>query len=289
MYNFIESTRENYHFFEYDVPFFSIEQITHSIEDYFLNNGATKVKLPDKRIIDDGESLVYKIIVGNQEFWLVVYYYNPAQKLVVLIPESLEKRYKYINEYAILPYIRKYKGAHSKSSNSTSIKNDQYRIAIDYLEISKDTKNSSIIDKKVHSVETITHLSNSFDKVIGSSEEITIPKGVVVKVKRSRTIEHEVSIEWDNKTLIDFSVGIKEIISTKISTDIGNSHMENFRRSQTNEYEVELDGNVSNNYKLIWYDVWLIGSAEVKNEKNSTSILPFKLRSQTVLEVVPIL
>lgn len=108
-----------------------------------------------------------------------------------------------------------------------------------------------------------------------------------VKVKRSRTIARTIHIQWETLGGIDISVGIKNIVDTSVKGEIKRIKGEAYQEDETIEYEVELNGEKSNRYKLVWIDTWRKGSVELREEsaENRTYFLPFEIREKTELHV----
>ncbi|MBE9246501.1 hypothetical protein IQ223_18950 [Microcystis aeruginosa LEGE 00239] len=122
-----------------------------------------------------------------------------------------------------------------------------------------------------------------------ASEEVYVPDGVKVTVKRSRTIARTVNIQWEALGGMDVSVGIKDTVDTSVRGEIKRIKGENFQESETIEYKVELNGEKSNRYKLIWIDTWRKGSVELREESTEAEskiyFLPFEIREKTELHV----
>ena len=120
-----------------------------------------------------------------------------------------------------------------------------------------------------------------------ASELVNVPKGVVIKVKRHRSIEHTVAIEWSSAISGKGEIGIKQLVSASIQGEIqrikgyGSSELESM------EYEIILDGDKHPQYKLTWVDVWLKGFAEFQDGNNFYQ-QPFQFRDRAELKVVPI-
>jgi hypothetical protein len=120
-----------------------------------------------------------------------------------------------------------------------------------------------------------------------ASEEVSVPPGVTIKVKRSRTIEHTVDIDWHISGGINIDSGFKPIISASIRGEIGQSQGRAYRETETLEYEVALSGEITTRYRLTWTDVWRKGVAEFRMD-STTQALPFRFREWTKLEVYPL-
>lgn len=120
-----------------------------------------------------------------------------------------------------------------------------------------------------------------------ASEEVNVPDGVKVTVKRSRTIARTVNIQWEALGGIDANVGIKNIVDTSVRWEIKQIKGEDFKESETIEYEIELNGEKSNRYKLIWIDTWRKGSVELREKSTEiqTYFIPFEIREKSELHV----
>lgn len=117
-----------------------------------------------------------------------------------------------------------------------------------------------------------------------ATEEVNVPYGVKVKVKRSRTITRTIHIQWETLDGLGLSTGIKDIVNASIKGEIKQIKGEEYRENETVEYEVELNGEKSNRYKLTWIDTWRKGSVELQ-EESKTYFLPFEVREKTELNV----
>lgn len=120
-----------------------------------------------------------------------------------------------------------------------------------------------------------------------ASEVINVPRGVTITVKRSRVIEHTVDINWQVSSGGEIDLGLEPIIKAVVRGEIGKTQGRTYQESETIEYEIELSGETSHRYTLVWTDIWLVGSTEIQH--NSTArILPFQFREYSELEVNPI-
>jgi hypothetical protein len=130
------------------------------------------------------------------------------------------------------------------------------------------------------------HLDPEREKVPAATEKVQVPPGVSITVKRSRTLEHTVSIQWGTTSDISFGMGVKDVWSSTVRNQIEETLGHTFKESETIEYEIELNGNQSKEYTLIWVDTLCKGSVEVL-QGNKTELLPFEFREQTELQVKP--
>ncbi|MFC1825536.1 hypothetical protein ACFL9T_22725 [Thermodesulfobacteriota bacterium] len=131
------------------------------------------------------------------------------------------------------------------------------------------------------------HLQPETEKEEGATEEISIPPGVTIKVKRSRTVEHTVNVNWSIAGGGSIDMGVRQIISASIRGEIEQTQGRTYQQTETIEYEVELNGEKSDRYELIWTDVWRKGVAEVQHG-GQTRILPFQFRERAELHVTPL-
>lgn len=131
------------------------------------------------------------------------------------------------------------------------------------------------------------HLQPETEKEEAATEEVSIPPGVIIKVKRSRTVEHTINVSWSIAKGGDIDMGVRPIISASIRSEIDQKQGRTYQQSETIEYEVELNGEKSNRYELIWTDVWRKGVVEFQ-QKGQTRILPFQFRERAELQVAPL-
>ena len=119
-----------------------------------------------------------------------------------------------------------------------------------------------------------------------ATEIVNVPSGATVTVRRSRTVEHTIEVDWRASLEIGLEAGIKEIVSASIRSEVEKTQGHAYKQSETVEYEVQLNGEKHNRYKLIWTDIWRTGAVDIKTRIMNCS-LPFELRMQAELEVVP--
>ena len=120
-----------------------------------------------------------------------------------------------------------------------------------------------------------------------ASEIIDVPKGVIVKVKRVRIVEHSVNIEWSSAITGKGEVGIKQLVSASIQGEIQRVKGYVLQQTESMEYEITLDGEKHPQYQLMWMDVWLKGIAEIQESGNSYQ-QPFQFRDRAELKVIPL-
>ncbi len=120
-----------------------------------------------------------------------------------------------------------------------------------------------------------------------ATEIIHVPTGVNIAVKRSRTIEHTVDVNWNVSMASSIDAGLKGIISASIQGEIEQTQGHTYRQSETIEYEVQLKGENSSRYELIWTDIWRTGVVEIRQGKMSGT-LPLHYCEHTEIEVIPL-
>jgi len=151
-----------------------------------------------------------------------------------------------------------------------------------------NASNANNIKKSPISLDkVVVQLGNELEKIDVATEEVHIPNGVIIKVKRSRTIEHTININWSTTRGGSFDLGIKEIVGASINGEITQAKGRTYQQSETMEYEVELNGEKSNRYQLVWVDIWRKGFAELI-QGNQTQVVPFQFRELTELRVIPV-
>ena len=227
-------------------------------------------------------------------------YYEEAVLYVYINKEDFPETFEDFNEAVIMPYIKQYGG--------TSLDETPHLLDMDlrpwlerhitdkgvhntFLQALKegDTGHSPLLAAQSGTGPKVAnvHLDAEVESVQTTSEEVSVPYGVTIKVKRSRTIEHTVDIDWHTSRGINIDSGFKPIISASIRGEIGESQGRAYHESESLEYEVELNGEASTHYKLTWTDVWRKGIAEFRIG-NTTQALPFRFREWTKLEVHPL-
>lgn len=130
------------------------------------------------------------------------------------------------------------------------------------------------------------HIDPDEVKAQAATEIVDVPNGVTIKVKRIRTVEHTLSIEWAAVLSAKGEVGIKQLVSASIQGEIQRIKGYTLQQTESLEYEVTLNGERDNQYKLVWVDIWLKGTADIVDGNNSYS-QPFQFRDRTELKVLP--
>jgi len=166
-------------------------------------------------------------------------------------------------------YIEETPVAFSSSYYATSLYNHLMSLQIDYS-----------ID-----VEFI----NDLERLEAAAEEVHVPAGVTVSIKRSRSIKRNVEIQTQQVEGEKLEVGLKfgqiDIIRATIHNEIRRQTSQSLEKTETIEYEVTLDGSKSTKYNLVWADLIRHGSVLVKQEGLEFKF-PFSVRERTELHVV---
>lgn len=131
------------------------------------------------------------------------------------------------------------------------------------------------------------HLDSEEQRIPAATEEVRVPSGVKIKVRRSRTVEHTVEVEWDLAGEVRLEAGFKQVISSSIRGEMSHRKGASATERETVEYEVEIDGQKGSQYQLQWTDVWRSGTVEFRLG-GETCLTPFRYRDRSELEVWPL-
>lgn len=133
----------------------------------------------------------------------------------------------------------------------------------------------------------IVYMESEEERLPAATEEVRVPKGVRIKVKRSRTVEHTVEIDWTATGEVRFEAGFKQIVSGSLRGEISQKQGRTATESETVEYEIEIDGQKCSQYRLTWTDIWRKGTTEFQHG-SATHMVPFRYRERSELEVMPV-
>ena len=125
------------------------------------------------------------------------------------------------------------------------------------------------------------------ERVSAATEAVHVPKGVKIRVKRSRVVEHTVEVDWTVGGEASIEVGFKSIVSGSIRGEVSQKQGRTTTESETVEYEVEIDGDQSSSYTLRWTDIWCKGLAEFIHG-GAIRRVPFRYRDRSELEVLAV-
>ncbi len=130
-------------------------------------------------------------------------------------------------------------------------------------------------------------LESTERRVEAASELVTVPQGVTIRVKRSRTVQHTISVNWNVSGELSGSASVVTVVNLSIKSAIEKSKETTYEESETVEYEVELNGSASTSYKLVWSDIWRSGTVQVEANHKMHAI-PFEYRDRSELNVIPV-
>jgi hypothetical protein len=118
-------------------------------------------------------------------------------------------------------------------------------------------------------------------------EDVAVPEGASITVRRSRTIEHTLHVEWGQSGGGQLNLGLTDSVKAQIQGAVERKQGQSYQQTETVEYTVQLNGEEARRYKLVWSDIWQGGTAEiVQGGRSSTA--PFQLRVGTELDVKPV-
>ncbi len=160
----------------------------------------------------------------------------------------------------------------------------------DYLQLKmeEESRPDKSYLKSTEDDQISVHLESELERITAVTEDVHVPPGVNIIVKRSRTIEHSVEIDWSIAGEGCLDIGIKQILGGSIRSEIIKKQGHSHKESETIGYEIRLNGETSSQFKLVWTDVWRKGTAQF-TYKGVTRFAPFRFKEQTELEVIPLM
>lgn len=120
--------------------------------------------------------------------------------------------------------------------------------------------------------------------VTAATEKVQVPAGVKIKVRRSRMVEHSVSLRQTTTSESTVTIADVEIFTKSVRKAFEETMGTTSKESETIEHEVELDGASRHEYTLMWVDTIRSGTIEYVQGANIASV-PFEYREQTELQV----
>lgn len=132
----------------------------------------------------------------------------------------------------------------------------------------------------------VVELNPETQRVKAATEKVTAPEGVKIKVRRARTIEHTLDLRWERTEGRSVSFEGLDTISHSVHRKIQESNGRSYSESETQEYEVEVDGGQAREHTLVWFDRWRTGTVHFHHSGEMREV-PFRFREQTELEVLP--
>lgn len=135
----------------------------------------------------------------------------------------------------------------------------------------------------------LVRLEPELDRVEAATEEIHVPAGVTVNVRRTRSIKRAVELTQSETNSGTVESGLKfgqlGIITATVQNEIRKQTGRRFEEIETIDYEIGLSGDNSESYTLVWADFMRRGIVEIR-EGEKTTELPFRCRERTELQVV---
>lgn len=287
----------------YYVTNFDIEQLHNAILSWVKLNGLkhgegkyidTWHKLGENELPSTDEHRVYHILhqskldielaraIFNDKPGLIIRYRFPI--LNVYSTYKLPETAKSIVDEAITPCVNKMGGSLPDISPEKIIEKNNPIKQFEKPEKNKSANNGT--QTQTSSTPQV-HILNQKERIQVKTEEVHVPPGVIIKITRSRTIERVVEVNWKATGSAELGAGIKDLISASIVGEIEHMQGHSFKQSETLEYEVELNGDKSNCYKLSWVDIWQAGAIEYPLD-NKTKVIPFRFNETSELKVSPV-
>lgn len=115
-------------------------------------------------------------------------------------------------------------------------------------------------------------------------EVVKVPPGVTIKVKRTRTVEHAMELLSAQKVRTQVEADLLRVLRSSVFGELERRLGRTYKESSSTEYEVQLNGEKSNQYRLVWVDVWILGEADTPGD----GVVAFQFRDRTELEVLPV-
>jgi hypothetical protein len=229
----------------------------------------------------------YSIVCRGRPLWrqtsaLAIYYRAP---ILYVFAHDLPPALEGIYEAVIAPYVLRQGGKPLEDKPRTF---ETSQLTLSLLEDFESLAKREMPAPASLSQEKVTvHLNPELERVQVATEELNVPLGVTVKVKRSRTVEHTVDVTWRLSGGGNVEAGLRQIVTASVRGEIERVKGCAYQQSETVEYEVELSGDRSDRYKLIWTDVWRKGTVQFQ-QGGTTQVSPFRFRERAELEVISI-
>ena len=129
--------------------------------------------------------------------------------------------------------------------------------------------------------------SPSTQRIAIMSEVVEIPAGSILKVTRSREIEHVVSLELDIALSGELSLDVVEFVKASVKAEIEARGGRTFKERETKIHELTLDGNQGTRYKLTWYHRVRPGIVRFKLGDRIHEV-PFRFPEEEDFEAIPL-
>ena len=137
-------------------------------------------------------------------------------------------------------------------------------------------------------------LDPSREKVQVSEENVHVPPGVDIIIRRTRTVEHTLEIGDTTSTSTSSESGMQLAglldVKGSIEKAIEKQQNKTYSESEAMEYEVHLHGEPTktSTYCLIWTECWRTGAASVQQGPNvTTTRIRFKESAELEVQKCP--
>jgi hypothetical protein len=267
----------------YQLPNFKEADLRSAVKSWVPERGCSVVSFPKYDLVKRFWSTSYNIAeskVGALTALVISLYvsYRPPTLYVFAVKDRLPAACSSIFDEVFAAYVQRQGGERFEETPlvfSTSIMMTSPLSHFESLQV--DYRLLVQLDPELHRIEA-------------AGEEVHIPQGVSVSIKRSRTITHSVEITESEKLdaglEASFTGSHLGILKATISSEIQKQTGTQFQESETVEHQINLSGDKCQNYKLVWADFVRSGTVEV-DSKGTRGKVPFTWRERTELQVVP--
>jgi hypothetical protein len=120
--------------------------------------------------------------------------------------------------------------------------------------------------------------------VQAQSETVKLPRGAVFKTKKSRTIDRSIELVQTNESNVKTNSSLLPSIQQDIQKLVNKKFGQSLKQSETIDQEITLDGNIHQEYKIVWYDKIRRGRINFI-ESGKTIQIPFQFREWSELRI----
>ena len=183
------------------------------------------------------------------------------------------------------PIHDEYFGAYARSQGGHVLEETPLAFSTSYFMTSPVSRFESL--KVDYSL--LVSLDHQNARVEAATEDVRVPVGVTVSIKRSRTITRAVELTESETNRRQVEAGVKigqlDILKATVLSEIQRRAGRTFETSETVEYNIALSGDKSPAYRLVWADIVKSGVVEIRGAGDVQSI-PFSFRERTELDVL---
>lgn len=121
--------------------------------------------------------------------------------------------------------------------------------------------------------------NDEVSQTVASTEVITIPKGSLLEVEKSREFVH--SLEIQDSANVEGKIGADlSIIKAEIYSTLGKKIGRAIKEKEFISHKLTLDGNAASKYQIIWLGKWRKGTVTLGEKSFS-----FRIKEWEELEV----